>query len=231
MANAPEKVLTTQEQAPEIKTPEELIVRLEAKSEKILATRVRNIKKTVTGGTELDWKQLQSELSPAEKQKIEDVLKAEDPEVGNRLKTVVEVATGVAVVGSAAAVTAKDKKENTNKMKEWFKEGKEKRVFLKESMLAAAKKSGGELDFGEKIMINIMAFMAPLIPEGMLGWLADFGILPEGMTKGLEEWGKGKRVFKEGIEGVKGKVEGVEGEMGEVGIEIKDGDTPENRYL
>lgn len=98
MASAPEKTLPVQEKAPEIKTPEELITRLEAKSEKNLAMRVRNIKKTVTGGTELDWKQLQSELSPAEKQKIEDVLRAEDPEVGNRLKAVAEVATGVAVV-------------------------------------------------------------------------------------------------------------------------------------
>lgn len=85
-------------------------------------------------------------------------------------------------------------------MKEWLKEGKEKRVFLKESMLAAAKKTGGELDLGEKIMINIMAFMAPLIPEGILGWLADFGILPEGMADGLKEWEKGARVFKDKVE-------------------------------
>lgn len=228
MTPTPEKVPVTSELTPEIKTPEELITRLEAKSEKNLATRVRNIKKTVTGGTELDWKQLQSELSPAEKQKIEDVLKAEDPEVGNRLKIVAEVTTGVVVAWWAAAITTKEKKENTNKMKEWFKEGKEKRVFLKESMLAAAKKSGGELDLGEKIMINIMAFMAPLIPEGMLGWLADFGILPEGMADGLKEWENGVRVFKDKVEWVKGKVEE---KVPEVKEEIKNGDTPENRYL
>lgn len=78
----------------EIQTPEELIKRLEAKSEKTLADRVRAIETTVTGNTESKWKRLQSELPDAEKQKITTVLENESPEIGNRLKTVTEITTG-----------------------------------------------------------------------------------------------------------------------------------------
>ena len=88
MSGTNQETLKTQE----IKTPEELIKRLESKSEKTLAARVRAIEETVTGNTESKWKKLQSELPDAEKQKIESLLKAENPEVGTRLRTVAEVA-------------------------------------------------------------------------------------------------------------------------------------------
>lgn len=85
---------------PEIKTPGELIRRLEAKSQKTLADKVRTIEQTVTDGTESKWKKLQSELPDAEKKEIEKILKDENPEVGNRLKTVAWAtvwATGIAL--------------------------------------------------------------------------------------------------------------------------------------
>ncbi|MDD5197781.1 MAG: hypothetical protein PHN60_02880 [Candidatus Gracilibacteria bacterium] len=85
---------------PEIKTPGELIRRLEAKSQKTLADKVRTIEQTVTDGTESKWKKLQSELPDAEKKEIEKILKDENPEVGNRLKTVAGAtvgATGIAL--------------------------------------------------------------------------------------------------------------------------------------
>ena len=74
------------QRTPEIKTPEELINRLESKSQKTLADKVRSIEQTVTDGTESKWKKLQAELPDAEKQQIETILKDENPEVGTRLK-------------------------------------------------------------------------------------------------------------------------------------------------
>ncbi len=95
-----EKIMsgTTQEvlKTPEIKTPEELILRLEAKSEKTLADRVRAIETTVTGNTESKWKRLQSELPDTEKQQIKTALEAENPEIGTRLKTVAVTTVGAA---------------------------------------------------------------------------------------------------------------------------------------
>ncbi len=83
---------TTKEtlKTPEIKTPEELIKRLESKSQKTLADKVRTIEQTVTDSTESKWKKLQAELPESEKKEIETILKDENPEVGTRLKTIVD---------------------------------------------------------------------------------------------------------------------------------------------
>lgn len=144
------------QKTPEIKTPEELIKRLEAKSQNTLADKVRAIETTVTGNAESKWKKLQAELPDAEKQQIEKILKGENPEVGTRLKVV--AATAVATAGIATVVNQLDSSmEKTGLGKFGIKDSIKE--WLTEELTDVPDK---DADFFDKIMHKIkMMFLLP----------------------------------------------------------------------
>lgn len=220
----------------QIKTSEEIAIELEKKAQALelewkkvdaerkreLAKKVREVESnTVTGTTEIKLQSLQFKLQPLEKKDLEEAQNAPVPWLNPIVSPKIITAATAWGMATASATTAEGK-EHTNKVKKWLKENKQKHKFLEEWMKKAAQVDGGELDFGEKIMIKIMAVVAPLLPSGMLGWLKDFDIFPAGMVEWLEAWEKGERVWKDGKEKVVWMVEKAEEKLQEAKEQTKE---------